>query len=50
MRYSIRLRRRYEKDYSSDAFSPFPEFVDTGTSLVDKNNVDAYIETAAAHQ
>ena len=38
------------KDYSSDAFSPFPEFVDTGTSLVDKNNVDAYIETAAAHQ
>jgi len=39
-----------QKDYSSDAFSPFPEFVDTGTSLVDKNNVDAYIETAAAHQ
>jgi len=38
------------KDYSSDAFSPFPEFIDTGTSLVDKNNVDAYIETAAAHQ
>ena len=38
------------KDYSSDAFSPFPEFIDTGTSLVDKRNVDAYIESAQAHQ
>jgi ribose transport system substrate-binding protein len=38
------------KDYSQDAFSPFPEFVDTGTSLVDKHNVDAYIESAQSHQ
>ena len=38
------------KDYSQDAFSPFPEFIDTGTSLVDKRNVDAYIESAQAHQ
>jgi ribose transport system substrate-binding protein len=38
------------KDYNSDAFSPFPEFVDTGTSLVDKHNVDAYIESAQAHE
>jgi ribose transport system substrate-binding protein len=38
------------KDYSSDAFSPLPEFVDTGTSLVDKHNVDAYIESAQAHE
>lgn len=37
-------------DYSQDAFSPFPVFVDTGTSLVDKHNVDAYIQSAQAHQ
>ena len=37
-------------DYSQDAFSPFPVFVDTGTSLVDKRNVDAYIASAQAHQ
>ncbi|HEY6489950.1 MAG: substrate-binding domain-containing protein [Terracidiphilus sp.] len=35
------------KDFSSDPFSPFPVFVDTGTSLVDKNNVDLYIASAA---
>ena len=33
-------------DYSQDAFSPFPVFIDTGTSLVDKHNVDAYIASA----
>lgn len=38
------------KDYSQDAFSPFPVFIDTGTSLVDKRNVDAYIASAQAHQ
>jgi len=38
------------KDYSQDAFSPFPVFIDTGTSLVDKRNVDAYLESAQAHQ
>ena len=35
------------KDYSSDSFSPYPVFVDTGTSLVDKSNVDLYIASAA---
>jgi ribose transport system substrate-binding protein len=38
------------KDYSSDPFAPYPVFVDTGTSLVDKNNVDLYIAAAAAQQ
>jgi len=38
------------KDYSADAFSPFPEFIDTGTSLVDQKNVDLYISSAEAHQ
>ncbi len=36
------------KDYGADPFSPYPVFVDTGTSLVDKNNLDAY--QAAAGQ
>lgn len=35
------------RDYSTDSFSPYPVFVDTGTSLVDKNNVDLYIASAA---
>jgi ribose transport system substrate-binding protein len=38
------------KDYSADAFSPYPVFVDTGTSLVDRKNVDGYISSAEAHQ
>jgi ribose transport system substrate-binding protein len=36
------------KDYRADSFSPYPVFVDTGTSLVDKSNVDVYIAAAAA--
>ena len=35
------------KDYSADAFSPYPVFIDTGTELVDKSNVDLYIASAA---
>ena len=35
------------RDWSADPFSPFPVFVDTGTSLVDKSNVDTYLEAAA---
>ncbi len=35
------------KDFSVDSFSPYPVFVDTGTSLVDKNNVDLYLASAA---
>jgi ribose transport system substrate-binding protein len=34
------------KDYSADSFSPYPVFVDTGTTLVDKSNVDVYIASA----
>lgn len=37
------------KDYSTDAFAPYPAFVDTGTSLVDKSNVDVYLAAAQAH-
>lgn len=38
------------KDNSSDSFSHYPVFVDTGTSLVDKSNVDVYIAAAASHK
>jgi ribose transport system substrate-binding protein len=31
------------RDYSSDAQSPVPAFVDTGVSLVDSNNVDKFL-------
>ncbi|ABF43006.1 monosaccharide ABC transporter substrate-binding protein, CUT2 family [Candidatus Koribacter versatilis Ellin345] len=37
------------KDYSFDSFSPFPAFVDTGTSVVDKTNVDLYLQARAAN-
>jgi len=30
-------------DWARDSFSPIPGFVDTGSTLVDKSNVDALI-------
>jgi ribose transport system substrate-binding protein len=39
--------KRLDKDYATDPFALYPVFVDTGTSLVDKNNVDLYIAAAA---
>ena len=30
-------------DWSKDSFAPIPAFVDTGSSLVDKGNVDAFL-------
>jgi ribose transport system substrate-binding protein len=36
------------KDYSADSFAPYPVFVDTGSSLVDKTNVDVYIAAETA--
>ncbi len=30
--------------YSVDSFSPVPSFVDTGTTLVDKSNVDIFLK------
>lgn len=34
-----------KKDYSWDSFSPFPALVDTGSTLVDKVNVDLYLKS-----
>ena len=39
--------KQLNKDFGVDSFSPYPVFVDTGTSLVDKSNVDVYIASAA---
>lgn len=35
------------KDWSTDPFGPFPQFVDTGTAIVDKSNVDTYLAAVA---
>ena len=40
--------KQLNKDYATDSFSPYPVFVDTGTSLVDQSNVDLYIASAAS--
>lgn len=39
--------KQLSKDYAVDSFAPYPVFVDTGTSVVDKNNVDLYLASAA---
>lgn len=33
-----------EKDWSRDSYAPIPMFVDTGSDLIDKSNVDSFIQ------
>ena len=33
-----------EKDWSIDNYSPIPSFVDTGSDLIDKSNVESFIQ------
>jgi ribose transport system substrate-binding protein len=33
-----------EQDWSKDSFAPIPSFVDTGSGLIDRTNVDAFIQ------
>src|SRR6266576_363693 len=33
-----------EKDWSIDNYSPIPSFVDTGSDLIDKSNVDSFVQ------
>jgi ribose transport system substrate-binding protein len=33
-----------EKDWSIDNYSPLPSFVDTGSDLIDKSNVDSFVQ------
>jgi ribose transport system substrate-binding protein len=32
------------QDYALDPYAPFPAFIDTGVTLVDKNNVDEILK------
>lgn len=34
----------FRNTYATDSFSPYPNFIDTGTSLVDKQNVQLYTD------
>ncbi len=38
------------RNYTGDLFSPFPTFVDTGTALVDRTNVDFFLNAAKEAQ
>src|SRR5271157_108262 len=33
-----------DADWSKDSFAPIPSFVDTGSALIDKSNVDAFMQ------
>jgi ribose transport system substrate-binding protein len=35
---------RLDADWAKDSFAPLPAFVDTGSSLIDKSNVDAFLQ------
>ena len=33
-----------DKDWSKDSFAPIPSFVDTGSDLIDKSNVESFVQ------
>ncbi len=33
-----------DRDWSKDSFAPIPSFVDTGSDLIDKSNVDSFVQ------
>ena len=34
----------FDTDWSKDSFAPIPSFVDTGSALIDKSNVDSFLQ------
>jgi ribose transport system substrate-binding protein len=38
--------KNLDSDWTHDSFAPVPAFVDTGSALVDKSNVDAFVAAA----
>lgn len=38
-----------DSDWAHDSFAPVPAFVDTGSAVVDKTNVDAFIAATKSH-
>jgi len=39
-----------ERVWAGDTFSPVPVFVDTGTTLIDKTNLDAFVQAQASNK
>jgi ribose transport system substrate-binding protein len=39
-----------DRVWARDTFSPVPVFVDTGTTLIDKNNLDAFVQAQASNK
>ncbi len=37
-----------QRDWATDSFAPIPAFVDTGSSLIDKSNVDTFVQSKAS--
>ena len=37
----------FQNNYTVDSFSRYPTFIDTGTALVTRDNVDIYLESAS---
>jgi ribose transport system substrate-binding protein len=37
---------KLDSDWAHDSFAPVPAFVDTGSAVVDKSNVDSFVSTA----
>jgi ribose transport system substrate-binding protein len=37
-----------QADWATNSFAPIPAFVDTGSSLIDKSNVDAFVQSKAS--
>ena len=42
------LPKQFRNNYAVDSFSRYPLFIDTGTAIVDKVNVDLYMGSASA--
>ena len=42
--WALSIRGLLTADWSKDSFAPVPSFVDTGSSLVDKSNVESFIQ------
>ena len=34
----------FDKDWAKDSYAPIPSFVDTGSDLIDKSNVEAFMQ------
>ena len=44
------LPKQFRTDYAVNSYSPYPVFVDTGTALIDKSNVDILLQEIADAQ